>query len=738
MAKINYLLGRAEKLVRKIPPPRIKPEKAHPYSLATALQRVVPKMEATAKAIAKIPQEACPDDEAVALLTLHPAYLAKSYFPDALLSEAHLRPVGSRSRIVSPEGWAIQQPPDRALTAELFVAGKREAFDQLPEIVRRWTESSRAAMDIRKIEDLRDYPVRERLRTPKPRPKATAWEVILHATNEPDSDFILEGFRKYLEHIDIDVDLDRRLHAQGLCFLPVRVPEEQVADVARFSFIRAVREMPRMRPVIRLSKATPSFKVELPNQDAADPTIRVGVFDGGMPQSPDLSRWVQRKRATGVGTAHPELVEHGLSVTSAILFGALEEGVHVPRPYANVEHYRVLDEESVDDDSEDYFDVIKRILDVLNGGRFDFVNFSIGPDLPIEDDNVHVWTAMLDQFLHKGTVLAGIAVGNSGENDHESGNARIQSPADCVNALAVGSADRLGEGWRRAAHSSIGPGRSPGRVKPDVLSFGGSARSPFYVIGSKGSAVGKLGTSFALPSALRAAIGVRAYLGPIMSPLALKALLIHRADPLGHPQVEVGWGKVPESLESLIANDDASAHIVYQGEIGAGEWVRAPIPVPDIAMSGMVEIKATICYSTETDPQDPIHYTRSGVEIKFRPHSQRKAEESKKDADTKPFFSAGNIYETEQALRADAHKWETTLHASKRMRGTSIHEPYFDIHYNAREGGGKAGSSPDMTYAMIVSIHAAKMKDLYDRIFRRYRTVLEAFRPVIEIPIRGS
>ena len=738
MAKMNYLLGRAEKLVRKIEAPKSKLDKAHPYTFAKALKRVVPKMEATAKAIARLPQDACPDDEAVALLTIHPAYLAKSYFPDALLSEAHLRPVGSRSRIVSPDAWAIENPPESALTAEIFVAGKRKAFEDLPELVKRWSEASRGAMDLRKVENIRDYPVDERIRTPEPRPKATAWEVILHATNDPESDYILEGFRSYLKELDIDVDLERRLHAQGLCFLPVRAPQSQVSDIAKFSFIRAVREMPRMRPVIRVSKSTPSFKVELPNQDAVDPTIRVGVFDGGMPTSPDLSRWAQRKRATGIGTAHPELVEHGLGVTSAILFGPLEEGGRLPRPYANVEHYRVLDRESAEDDTEDYFDIIRRILDILDSGQFDFVNFSIGPDLPIEDDNVHVWTAMLDQFLRKGTVLAGIAVGNSGEKDHESGNARIQSPADCVNALAVGSADRIGDNWRRSAHSSIGPGRSPGRIKPDVLSFGGSARSPFYVIGSAGSAVGKLGTSFALPTAMRAAIGVRAHLGPIMSPLALKALLVHRADPSDHPQVEVGWGKVPELLEELIANDDTSAHIVYQGQVGPGEWVRAPIPVPEITMNGMVEIKATICYSTETDPQDPIHYTRSGVEIRFRPHSEKVADEGKKNAKTRPFFSAGNLYDTEQELRADAHKWETTLHASKRMRGTSIHEPYFDIHYQAREGGGKAGSAPDITYAMIVSLHAPKMEDLYDRIFRRYRTVLEALRPVVEIPIRGA
>lgn len=320
---------------------------------------------------------------------------------------------------------------------------------------------------------------------------------------------------------------------------------------------------------------------------------------------------------------------------------------------------------------------------------------------------------------------------------HDSGNARIQIPADCVNALTFGSADCLGVNWKRSAHSSIGPGRSPGVVKPDLLSFGGSPKNPFYVIGAKGTAEGRLGTSFALPAGLRAAIGVRAHLGPVLTPLALKTLLIHRSYQSEDHQHEVGWGKVAESIDDLIHCDDSTASIVYQGSLTPGSWMRAPIPVPDTPIKGMLELVATICFVTDTDPQDPIHYTRSGLEIRFRPHDDKKKEEKQKEANAKPFFSPGKLYAEEQ-LRADAHKWETTLHTAGRMRGSSLQNPSFDIHYNAREGGGKAGKPQDIQYALIVTIRAPKSKDLYDRIFRRYRTQLEALRPVIEIPVRGS
>jgi hypothetical protein len=33
-------------------------------------------------------------------------------------------------------------------------------------------------------------------------------------------------------------------------------------------------------------------------------------------------------------------------------------------------------------------------------------------------------------------------------------------------------------------------------------------------------------------------------------------------------------------------------------------------------MAGMVEITATFCFATATDPQDPLNYTRSGLEVR--------------------------------------------------------------------------------------------------------------------------
>ncbi|WP_139157512.1 hypothetical protein, partial [Enterobacter hormaechei] len=68
-------------------------------------------------------------------------------------------------------------------------------------------------------------------------------------------------------------------------------------------------------------------------------------------------------------------------------------------------------------------------------------NLSLGPNLPIEDSEVHAWTSVIDDLLSDGETLMTIAVGNNGEMDKESGNARIQVPADSVNGLSIGAAN---------------------------------------------------------------------------------------------------------------------------------------------------------------------------------------------------------------------------------------------------------------------------------------------------------
>ncbi|MFL5266207.1 MAG: hypothetical protein ACJ8AH_06335 [Stellaceae bacterium] len=96
----NFLIGYGERLASDLAAPTGGAPKRHPYTFAEARERLTPKVKATVKELVDLPAEVCPKDQAVALLTLHPSYLAKSYYPGELLKTYGLETVGSRAREV--------------------------------------------------------------------------------------------------------------------------------------------------------------------------------------------------------------------------------------------------------------------------------------------------------------------------------------------------------------------------------------------------------------------------------------------------------------------------------------------------------------------------------------------------------------------------------------------------------------------------------------------------------------
>lgn len=746
----NYLLGFGERLTERIDPVKRPMEKADPYQFNEARDRLAPRIRMVVREIDSLPELACPQDECVAAVTLHPAYIAKSFFPLGLFRALGLEPVGSKPRQIIPDKGAKKptaaekkegiQPVSP--TADLFVAGKRDAFRRWSRSVAGWQPTREGAAELVRVEDVRFVAPEERVKPMRSKADAPLLEVVLHRSDP----HVLEGFRDYMKSLDVSVRLEERIEVQGLCFLPVRVPTAVHHQMAQFGFLRVAREMPRLRELhpgasSGLMRSVKSFAVQIPHIQPLNKDVRVAVFDGGIPENVLPASLVSRKKTTGIGNAAPDSQVHGLGVTSALLFGPLKQGEAAPQPYAAVEHYRVVDVATRQDPQRKYFDVLNRIMGVLKQKPFDFVNLSLGPDEPIEDGDPHVWTAALDEHFSHGKSLVTVAVGNTGEDDWDSGNARIQAPADAVNVLSVGACDSMDATWRRASYSSIGPGRSPGVVKPEIVVFGGCDSAPFLVLDAAkpGFARGILGTSFASPLALRAAIGVRAYLGSVIQPLALKALLIQHGNCGEFEQREVGWGRVPHDIEDLVTCPEGAVHVLYQGELEAGRFLRVKIPVPSSGLSGMVTITATFCYATLTDPQDPLNYTRAGLDVVFRPHHRKFAKTERgpsKNPASRSFFSSGG-YETEEVLRRDAHKWEPCMKASVRVRATTLNDPVFDIHYNARRGGMNDGSAQPIPYALVVTV-ANDSPDLYNKIAQRYRTMLEPLRPVIQIPVRSS
>ncbi|MEQ5803406.1 S8 family peptidase [Halomonas sp. H10-9-1] len=555
------------------------------------------------------------------------------------------------------------------------------------------------------------------------------------------------SFIEFAEKHNIDLGISRSYQSRGLLFIPARGGRSEVEELADFSFIRMIRPMPKLRTIdapTMLKAQRFESVASIPNSNSLDESFRVAIFDGGLPPEHPYGRWVNHidpPKSTKIGAPVKNFVNHGALVTSAFLFGHVRPG-NLERPYASVDHYRVLGNGLT---SSSLYDVLIYVDEILSQTNYPIISFSIGPH-EVAGDDVTAWTAMLDDHLGSGNCLGGVAVGNDGEKPWP--ESRIQVPSDCVNALSVGATDSMMESWKRAPYSSIGPGRNPGLIKPDVVAFGGVEGNSFHFISPQLTVVENRGTSFATPYAMRIAAGLKAYLGSDLTPTAIRALMVHSASSNSQPIDEVGWGMVCDVIETITCQD-GEIKVLYKGRLEPGKVMRAPIPLPDDQLKGNVEIRATFCYTCNTDPHTPGEYTRAGLDIRFRPHKDkfnkteariRKTGKGKIDPlfpDTESFFTKQD-FASEADLRSDAHKWDTIRKNSVTKRGTSLNRPVFDIHYVAREPG--SNTSPQKAekihFSLVVSIYNKNTPDLYEQVQEKYINTLLPIEPKIDIPVK--
>ena len=741
MAEPNYIIGQGQTLTLPVELSSGGGDKRYPYTFEEALARLSPQIDRTLERIDALPSAACPDDESVLSLTLHPAFLAKSYHPKQLLDELQLRQVGSRERRVTPSVDVPTRSGEKRAdvpTSELFVAGARSALRALhPRALRG---ASSAAHDaFRRIESV-DYPERGRLRVPPTAGSEIALEVVLHADGEDGAERRNDSaFRHWCEQFGDRISLEALRRVDGLGFADVRADAEALAEFARFSFIRVVRRKPRLgfRALsVRAASLDEVFSVALPIDGPVPERPRLAVFDGGLPPDHPFGAWARPKEVPGTGPAVRDHQEHGTQVTSAALFGPLEEARDPVPPIVPIDHYRVTDA-SIDDDFA-LSAVLERISSILEVEHYDAIGLSIGPDTAMIDDDIDEWTTTMDVLAEGGHLLVVCAAGNNGDLDAATGLHRVQPSADGVNVLGVGARDTLEEAWTRASYSATGPGRSPGLVKPDVVAFGGESYDPYFAAIAPNVAQATVGTSFAAPTVLRLAGGLHATF-PTLSMTAVRALLVHTAEAGGNAQSDVGHGSVRHTLDALARCAENEATVVYEGVLTERRYMRCPLPVPADGFSGKVEISATLVVVSRVDPQDTVSYTRAGASVVFRPDTVTDPgvhdDGSPKPYPTRPFFSGSKVFETEQERREDAHKWDTVMKARASFRPTTLRKPVFDVEHLARSNGGYGRREANVPYVLIVSLRESGNADLHAAVLRAHPT-LRALEPQIDLPAR--
>jgi hypothetical protein len=748
----RHLIGKGETLSAEGSPKSRKctTPPAPPRTFDGAVQHLRQRAQAVAAEVASLPQAACPDDQVVVMLTMHPEGQAKSHFPGSLLRGFDLTTVGSHKRHIQVDTWSgkpsatrlkAHEDHDGLDTIEMFVAGPRDS-------ILRWTNgldvaritTAAAQSQLGYIEDLRPVTALEnRIRTDASGPELSL-EVALHQMGNVA---VLAAFERYVGSLGGRIIRDAILDLVGLTYVPTIIPAAKRVELERYSFLRSARRPGHLRSLPSLGAAdllrasALDRAITLPNDPPAMSSglAKSIILDGGLPPDHGLPHVVAYGHP-GLAAPEGEYAAHGLAVTAAAIYG---DALDPTKQAIASEHYQVIGPED-EGDGFQALRVLARVREAIgltDPHRPTFVNISLGPNSQLEDDYVHPWTSTLDELAAVGNRLITVAVGNNGEGDPAT--TRIQIPADGVNVLGVGAHDRRGSEWARAPYSAVGPGRRPGYRKPDLLAHGGCAEEPF--LGVAMAATGHVvrptgGTSFATPLVHHSGTQVHAVYDGALNPLAIRAIMVHTADPGTHDPRHVGYGRLA-SLNELLSVNAGEARVIYQGTITARKVLRARLPVPSGLIS-MVNITATLCVATPTSAADPYNYTNAGIDAWLvRDGSLPVNGDQELTEDHERFFSPPTPeYATESELRSIHHKWETVLHRQREFRPSSILSPCLDLRHIPRLGTMNPGTADPVSFALVVTVRCPKEPNIHDRILAEFKSLVQLQPVEARLPIR--
>ena len=250
----RYLIGKGELLTQPIDAPRMKPSpKVRPYSVSEAQQLLIPQLATANSVFAALPPEACPEDLVVARMALHPAFLAKSYFPKALLDQVGLASVGSRTVRLQPHQVTRRKAAGAdgnamVETTEIYVAGQRAAMRRFGVYAQGLTEDSPTGQQFAEFEMIAAMQPVDRIREAQ-MGSGRVFEVGLHLLPERPESMLRSLFEAYANKCGFQVNNEFAFLAGGLVFLALEGPPDGLEALARFSLVRVVRPMPSLRGV---------------------------------------------------------------------------------------------------------------------------------------------------------------------------------------------------------------------------------------------------------------------------------------------------------------------------------------------------------------------------------------------------------------------------------------------------------------------------------------------------------
>jgi hypothetical protein len=345
MATRNLLLGGGEKLAGSATIVRGGGPKKMPYTLAEVRAELLVPIQGIASALRSIPPSAKPRGEGVFEMTLHPSFLARSYYPAKLLAATGLRDVGSKEKTITPRKASEDRLEGKPhATASILVAGREDGISKLASFLNDVNVPDYIAMQLAEIESLQWLNSDDKIRGELPADDARhSFEVALHAG--PSEDDIVIGFQRFAMQLGADVDLKRRIRVGGLTFVPVTATSSQLLALSQFTFLRVARPMPALRIAVpnMVRQTMNSIPFALPVGGPLHPSERVAIFDGGLGTA-DLSAWATEYTFPETSDTSGALLMHGSEVTSTFLFGRPKAGVPIKRPYMGEKWPRLFEQ----------------------------------------------------------------------------------------------------------------------------------------------------------------------------------------------------------------------------------------------------------------------------------------------------------------------------------------------------------------------------------------------------------
>jgi hypothetical protein len=660
------------------------------------------------------------ENEIIVNVRMAEEFIAKSYIPTLFSKKEEMEFVGARI-------YSKKEVEDKEIKSKLyFVKCYRNHLNNLLDDLRldKFTETE--VKQLRAIESIDIMDAEEKTLGFDEESDIYQVEIVLHPLKHRISEAISKISKYFVGEANI------KEYEDGPTFILAKINKTDLINIAKYNFLRTVHPM-RDINLPELKSFDGTELPRLPFSTEVKGNIKIGVFDGGVNvENPYLKPFVKGYDLSSLAE-DVKSVSHGNAVCGAVLYGEINQyknNENLKKPICTVESFRVLPEK----DLYKVIDNIEKIVETRSD--IDIYNISFGPRGPILDDQINRFTYSLDKLALLNKVFC-IAVGNDG-NVMTPFN-RIQAPSDSVNNIGVGAYSSYNNSVYRAEYSCIGSGREGGKVKPDVLAFGGDERNMFQAISYDGSTrMITAGTSFASPIVAKK-MGELNKISKQMDVLVSRTMLIHSAKNVIEDGIEEGFGVVANDIKNIINCNENKVTILYEGFIIPTRSIKLPIPLPDISnKTGNIKFNWTTCVLSDVNTLDSDIYTNTCIEDTFYPNSDifsftKKGEKTyklniKKNLETvedlkrrgykqskNPASDSPN-YRSELERRLD-FKWDTVSRKTKSKQIKGILEPFLILTAMSRD----ESDLHKVRFCVALTIEMSKHSgNIYEDILNKY------------------